>query len=157
VLEVLKHIKVDKSPGPDEMYPRTLWEAREGITGPLAEIFESSIDISEVPEDRRAANVMPLFKKGCSEKPGNCRPVSLMSVVEKVGNRSGSGRLERGQEHQGKGEYKKLTFVNFRLISAAGAQGLVGYFFPILVGQLPNPRHYTCSVPHPSTSSNLKG
>ena len=39
VLEVLKCIKVDKSPGPDEVYPRMLWEAREEIAGPLAEIF----------------------------------------------------------------------------------------------------------------------
>ena len=29
VLEVFKRIKVDKSPGPDEVYPRTLWETRE--------------------------------------------------------------------------------------------------------------------------------
>ena len=36
VLEVLKRIKVDKTPGPDEVYPRTLWEAREEIAGPLA-------------------------------------------------------------------------------------------------------------------------
>ena len=51
VLEVLKRIKVDKSPGPDEVYPRMLWEAREEIAGPLAEIFESSIVTGEVPED----------------------------------------------------------------------------------------------------------
>ena len=43
VLEVLKRIKGDKFPGPDEVYPRTLWEAMEEIAGPLAEIFESSI------------------------------------------------------------------------------------------------------------------
>ena len=57
VLEVLKRIKVDKSPGPDEVYPRTLWEAREEIAGPLAEIFESSRVMGEVPEDWRVANV----------------------------------------------------------------------------------------------------
>ncbi|XP_072434162.1 sodium leak channel NALCN isoform X3 [Chiloscyllium punctatum] len=43
VPDVLKSIKVDKSPGPDQVYPRTLWEAREVIAGPLAEIFVSSI------------------------------------------------------------------------------------------------------------------
>ena len=41
VLVVLKRLKVDKSPGPDEVYPKSLWEAREEIAGPLAEIFES--------------------------------------------------------------------------------------------------------------------
>ena len=84
MLEVLKCIKVDKSLGPDEVYPRTLWEAREEIAGPLAEIFESSIVTGEVPEDWRVANVVPLCKKGCREKPGNYRPVRLTSVVGKL-------------------------------------------------------------------------
>ena len=81
MLEVLKHIKVDKSLGPDDVYLRTLWEAREEIAGPLAEIFESSIVTGEVPEGWRVVNVVPLFKKGCREKPGNYKPVSLTSVV----------------------------------------------------------------------------
>ena len=59
------------------MHPRTLWEAREEIAGSLAEIFESSIVMGEVPEDWRVANVVPMFKKGCREKPVNYRPVSL--------------------------------------------------------------------------------
>eukprot|EP00061_Rhincodon_typus_P017757 g46601.t1 len=35
--------------------------------------------VGEVLE--RVVNVVPLFKKGDMEKPGNCRPVCLMSVV----------------------------------------------------------------------------
>ena len=57
MLEVLKCIKVDKSPGP-EVYPRTLWETREEIVGPLAEVFESLTATGEVPEDWRVANVV---------------------------------------------------------------------------------------------------
>ena len=84
VLEIFKCTMVDKSLGPDEVYPRTLWEAREEIASPLAEIFESSIVTGEVPEEWRVANVVPLFKKGCREKPGNYRPVSLTPVVGKL-------------------------------------------------------------------------
>eukprot|EP00061_Rhincodon_typus_P007391 g29046.t1 len=43
VLDALKRIKVDKSPGPDQVHPEALWEAREGIAGPIALIFVSSI------------------------------------------------------------------------------------------------------------------
>jgi len=37
-----------------------------------------------VPEDWRIENVVPLFKKGSGDNPGNYRPVSLTSVVGKV-------------------------------------------------------------------------
>eukprot|EP00061_Rhincodon_typus_P013113 g39282.t1 len=45
------------------VYPRTLWEAREVVAGPLAETVVLSIATSEVPEDWRLANAVPLFKK----------------------------------------------------------------------------------------------
>ncbi|PKU41385.1 rna-directed dna polymerase from mobile element jockey- hypothetical protein [Limosa lapponica baueri] len=38
----------------------------------------------EVPEDWRKANVMPVFKKGKKEDPGNYGPVSLTSIPGKV-------------------------------------------------------------------------
>ena len=101
VLEVLKRIKVDKSAGPDEVYPRTMWDAREVIAGSLAEIFESSVVMGEVPEDWRVANVVPFFKKGCREKPGNYRPVSLTSVVGKLLEGILRDRIHRHLETQG--------------------------------------------------------
>ena len=84
VLALLESMKIDKSPGPDGIYPRILWEAREEIAEPLALIFRSSLASSIVPEDWRIANVVPLFKKGSRDHPGNYRPVSLTSVVGKV-------------------------------------------------------------------------
>ncbi|XP_038671336.1 uncharacterized protein LOC119975618, partial [Scyliorhinus canicula] len=50
----------------------------------LALIFRSSLATGIVPEDWRIANVVPLFKKGSRDNPGNYRPVSLTSVVGKV-------------------------------------------------------------------------
>lgn len=80
VSAVLKCIKVDKSPGSDQVHPQILWEAREEIAEALAEIFASSLSTGEVPEDQSVANV-PLFQKDSKEKPGNYRPVSLTSVA----------------------------------------------------------------------------
>eukprot|EP00061_Rhincodon_typus_P002715 g18284.t1 len=42
VLDVLKYIELGKSLGPNQVYPRTLREAREVVAGPLAEILESA-------------------------------------------------------------------------------------------------------------------
>ena len=50
----------------------------------LTDIFNSSLESGQVPEDGRASNVTQLFKKGCREELGNYRPVSLTSVVGKV-------------------------------------------------------------------------
>ncbi len=50
----------------------------------LTDIFNSSLESGQVPEDWRVANVTPLFKKGSREELGNNRPVSLTSVVGKV-------------------------------------------------------------------------
>ena len=37
-----------------------------------------------LPEDKRKADVTPVFRKGKKEDPGNYRPVSLTSVPGKV-------------------------------------------------------------------------
>ena len=54
VLGFLRNIKVDKSPGPDWIYPRILRGAREEIAGALREIFVSSLATGVVPEDWRS-------------------------------------------------------------------------------------------------------
>lgn len=75
---VLKCTKMVKSPGPDQVYPETLWKS-EGV--PDRDIC--LID-SHVRKDWRAVNVVPLFKKDCTKMPGNFRLESLISVVGKL-------------------------------------------------------------------------
>eukprot|EP00061_Rhincodon_typus_P010233 g34367.t1 len=59
VFDILKCMKVDKSPGPDQI----------------------GLATGEVLKDWRVVNVLPLFKKGCKEKLGNYRPLNESSVV----------------------------------------------------------------------------
>ncbi|XP_059806496.1 protein shisa-4 isoform X1 [Hypanus sabinus] len=83
VFAILKQIRVDKSPGPDRVFPRTLKETSVEIAGSLADIFKMSVSTGEVPEDWRIIRVVPLFKKGSKSNPGNYRPVSLTLLVGK--------------------------------------------------------------------------
>ncbi|KFP25921.1 RNA-directed DNA polymerase from mobile element jockey, partial [Colius striatus] len=84
VKDLLAKLKACKSMGPDEMHPRVLRKLADVIAKPLSIIFEHSWRTGEVPEDWRKANVMPVFKKGRKDDPGNYRPVSLTSIPGKV-------------------------------------------------------------------------
>ena len=84
VKEQLGNVRVDKVPGPDNMHSKVLMEVAEQVSEMLTDIFKSSLESGQVPEDWRGANVTPLSKKGSREELGNSRPVSLTSVVRKV-------------------------------------------------------------------------
>ncbi|CAM5115619.1 unnamed protein product [Eretmochelys imbricata] len=70
--------------GPNALHLRVLKQLAGVIAEPLALIFENSWRSGEVPDDWKTANVVPIFKKGKKEDPGNYRPVSLTSVPGKI-------------------------------------------------------------------------
>ncbi|CAM4662215.1 unnamed protein product [Lepidochelys kempii] len=84
VRDYLEKLDVHKSMGPDELHLRVLKELAAVIAEPLAIIFENSWRTGEVPDDWKKANVVPIFKKGKKEDPGNYRPVSLTSLPGKI-------------------------------------------------------------------------
>ncbi|KAK4825812.1 hypothetical protein QYF61_002417 [Mycteria americana] len=70
--------------GLDGIHPGVLRELAEVLTKPLSILYQQSWLTGEVPVDWKLANVMPIYKKGWKEDPGNYRPVSLTSVLGKV-------------------------------------------------------------------------
>ncbi|KFV52859.1 hypothetical protein N328_12805, partial [Gavia stellata] len=73
-----------KSMGPDGIHPRVLREVVEVLTKTLSVIYQQSWLTGEVPADWRLANVMPIYKKGQKEYPGNYTPTSLTLVLGNV-------------------------------------------------------------------------
>ena len=51
---------------------------------PLPMMFEQSWQLGEVSKDWRNASITPILKKFKKEDQGNCRPVSLPSILGKV-------------------------------------------------------------------------
>jgi len=84
VLKILDSLRMDKSPGPDELLPRLLSEVKEEIAHPLYVLFRRSLDESSVPTEWKRANVCPIFKKGSRNLAENYRTVSLTCQVCKI-------------------------------------------------------------------------
>ena len=84
IFNKLQALKVDKSAGPDNLFPRVLAECKKQLSYPLYEIFRASVEQGVLPLEWKKATVVPIFKKGSRKDPANYRPVSLTSVVGKI-------------------------------------------------------------------------
>ena len=80
----LSNLKIDKSPGPDQLDPRILYETCDVIAYPLFLIFRKSIETGRLPCDWKLAEVTAIYKKGPKYDRSNYRPVSLTSVCCKI-------------------------------------------------------------------------
>ena len=84
VTKKLLGLKTEKSPGPDELYPRILKEAAIEIAYPVCEVFKTSLENGKLPEIWKIGNITAIHKKGPKNICNNYRPVSLTSILCKV-------------------------------------------------------------------------
>ena len=75
---------MNKSCGPDEIYPRMLRELADTIAGPFAFLLNMILDSGTMPKDWKLAFVTPIYKKGSKNVAENYRSVSLTSVLCKI-------------------------------------------------------------------------
>ena len=84
ILNRLNKLDINKSPGPDGLHPRILFEVRNEIAKGLNIIFNYSLQNHQVPQDWRTGNISPIFKKGIKTEASNYRPISLTSILCKL-------------------------------------------------------------------------
>ena len=74
----------NKAPGRDQISGRILKEISDSVITPLAYIFNLSFTTGIVPDLIKIAKVVPVYKKGERNVPGNYRPISLLSIFDKI-------------------------------------------------------------------------
>ena len=84
VLQIISKFKNKKSPGPDYIGPQLLKEVANSVAHPLVHLFNLSLTSGKVPNSLKIAKVIPVYKKGSKHTVGNYRPISLLSVFDKI-------------------------------------------------------------------------
>ena len=84
LLELVSKLRESKSPGIDNIGPGLVKEVFESIVDPLLYIFNISMLDGIVPDKLKTAKVAPIFKKGDRSLAGNYRPISLLTVLDKL-------------------------------------------------------------------------
>ena len=83
-LSQLRTLKVGKAVGLDDIPSRLLKDAADLIAEPLTVIINASLRQAKVPSDWKVARIIPLLKKGCARDIDNYRPISILSSVSKL-------------------------------------------------------------------------
>nr|VZI40228.1 unnamed protein product [Spirometra erinaceieuropaei] len=84
ILEELNSLKECKSPGPDEIPAKLVFELAQQLVKPLSFLCQKSFDAGILPTDWKMAHITPLYKSGSRALATNYRPVSLTSICCKV-------------------------------------------------------------------------
>ena len=80
VQKKLKNLRVDKSPGLDNIHPFILNHCSTVLSKPLQIIYQISLGTGILPSVWKDGLISPLFKKGKRNLPVNYRPVCLTSI-----------------------------------------------------------------------------
>ena len=84
VKKLISKINNKKSSGFDEISAKFIKLCSPYISDPLSKIFNKSIANGIYPDLLKTARVTPIYKKGVKSDPGNYRPISVLSQVNKI-------------------------------------------------------------------------
>ncbi|XP_062525564.1 uncharacterized protein LOC134199212 [Bombyx mori] len=80
----LKHLKSDKSPGPDAITNEALKIGAPVLLKPLTELFNLILEAEIIPIQWCTSDIILLYKKGNPLDINNYRPISLLANIYKI-------------------------------------------------------------------------
>ena len=72
-------LKINKSPGHDQINFNIIKQCFGTLYKPLHHIFNLFLEVGHFPDEMKIARVTPLFKGGDNSDMGNYRPISVLS------------------------------------------------------------------------------
>ena len=84
VKKIILNLKSNKAAGDDNVRPSLIKRCCESLAGPITHIINLSLSSGVVPDKLKVAKVIPVFKKNDKQDPGNYRPISLLSIINKI-------------------------------------------------------------------------
>jgi hypothetical protein len=84
VINEINRLLPHKAPGYDDVAPRVLKKTCDNVVEPLTHIYNLSFRTATVPSDLKVSKVIPIYKKKEIFLPGNYRPISLLSIFNKI-------------------------------------------------------------------------
>ena len=85
MMKILMTVKPSKSTGHNRIPPKLIKDAANVIPNSLTKIFNKSISTGSFPEDLKTAIVCPIYKSGNKTERENYRPMSVLSIIAKIG------------------------------------------------------------------------
>ena len=82
--EEISNLNVKKASGPFSIPTKILKLLKELISKPLEILFNCSFSLGVVPDSFKTARKLPVFKKGSETSPNNYRPISLLSIFNRI-------------------------------------------------------------------------
>ena len=83
ITKSIHNLKLNSSPGYDDITPKLLKITVPYISKVLLHIFNSSFKTGTFPSRMKTAKVVPIFKKGNRSDVNNYRPISLLPILSK--------------------------------------------------------------------------
>jgi len=84
IITIVSRFQDNKFPDFDNIGSKLLKNVLYDILQPIVYIYNFSFTTGIVPSKLKIAEVIPAYKKGDKSCPGNYRPISLLSVFDKL-------------------------------------------------------------------------
>jgi len=81
ILDKLNKINITKSPWPDGIHPRVLYELLRELLWPLNTLFDSSYKLGKLLDEWKIGHLTAVYKKGNKSDLSSYRPISSTSVI----------------------------------------------------------------------------